>query len=310
MESLLSKIASRYFGGLVLLAALAAVAAPRVFLPALGWIKPMLGAIMFGMGMTLAPADFTRVARRPKPVFVGVALQFLVMPAVGFAIAWALGLDPELAAGIVLVGACPGGTASNVIVYLARGDVALSVTMTAVSTLLAPLLTPVLAGWLAGRWMAVSPIALFLSIVKIVLLPVVTGVVFNCFAPEIVRRARPVLPVFSCVLIAIIIAAVVAANRGRLSAAGATTITAVVLHNLAGLGLGWLGALALGLDRERKKAICVEVGMQNSGLAAALATAHLSPLAALPAALFSVWHNISGALLVSIWTGERGSNEE
>jgi len=297
----LSNLATRFFGLLVLAVTVLALLFPSVFLPLMGGIRWILGLIMFGMGLTLTFDDFVRVARQPLPVIAGVCLQFLVMPLAGFAIAWVLRLPPELAVGVVLVGSCPGGTASNVIVYLARGDVALSVSMTAISTLLAPLLTPLLASWLAGKWMDVSAASLFVDIVKMVLLPVVGGVLLHRYAENTVRRVQPVLPLVSVVGIVLIIGAIIAASGSRLMDAGLPAFVAVVLHNITGLGLGWLAAKALRLGRDQQKAICIEVGMQNSGLAVALASAHLSPIAALPGAIFSVWHNISGSILVSVF---------
>lgn len=296
-----SETATRFFAWWVLIAAIAAILSPQLFLPVLPAVKWLLGLIMFGMGMTLRFGDFARVLRQPKAVIAGVALQYLIMPIAGVAVAYALRLPPELAAGIVLLGSCPGGTASNVIVYLSRGDVALSVSLTAISTMLAPILTPVLTYLLAGRWMEVSASALFTDIVQIVLLPLSLGLLLHRFAGEAMNRVKPVLPLVSVVSIITIIAAVVAANAGRLVESGIPAAAAVILHNCLGLLGGWVAAKALGLEEGQRRALAVEVGMQNSGLAAALATAHLSPLAALPGALFSVWHNLSGAILVSFW---------
>lgn len=296
-----SEMATRFFALWVLMAAIAAVMAPQAFLPLLPAIKWLLGLIMFGMGMTLRVADFARVVKQPKAIIAGVTLQYLIMPVAGVAVAYLLRLPPELAAGVVLLGSCPGGTASNVIVYLSRGDVALSVSLTAISTTLAPLLTPLLTYLLAGRWMEVSATALFADILQIVLLPLSLGLFLHSFAGKAIERVQPVLPLVSVVSIVAIIAAVVAANTTRLLDSGVSAAAAVVLHNILGLLGGWTTAKALGLAEAQRRAIAVEVGMQNSGLAAALATAHLSPLAALPGALFSVWHNLSGAILVSLW---------
>jgi BASS family bile acid:Na+ symporter len=265
-------------------------------------IQPLLGLVMLGMGMTLAPADFRRVAERPAAVAIGVALQFAIMPLAGFALARALGLPPALAAGVVLVGACPGGTASNVVAWLARGDVALSVTLTTASTLLSPLATPALTALYAGTRVPVPAGAMLRDIAAIVVVPVAAGVALRALAGARLDRLARILPAFSVAAIVTIVAIVVAMNRGRLVEAAAPAALAVVLHNALGLALGWGAARALGRPEQEARTIAIEVGMQNSGLAAALAAAHFPPAAALPGALFSVWHNLSGAALASWWS--------
>jgi BASS family bile acid:Na+ symporter len=261
----------------------------------------LLGVIMFGMGLTLQGVDLAVVARRPRAVLTGVLAQYTVMPLLGWGVARALDLDPLLAVGMVLVGAAPGGTASNVVVYLARGDVALSVAMTTVSTLLAPLLTPLLVLWLAGSLLPVPAGSLVLSVLQVVLVPVLAGLLVRRLAPRAVERVLPLLPLMSVLGIVVVVAAVVGANREAVITAGPLVLLAVVLHNGLGLLLGWLIGRASGVDVAARRAVSIEVGMQNSGLAAALATAHFSPLAALPAALFSVWHNLSGSALATWW---------
>lgn len=297
-----AEAATARFGLLVVATGVLALLHPPLFLPLLPHIKLLLGVIMFGMGTTLNVADFSRILRRPFLIITGVSLQFLIMPLAGVAVAWLLRLPPELASGVVLLGCCPGGTASNVIVYLARGDVALSVSLTAFSTAVAPLLTPTLTWLLAGQWMEVSAGAMFLDIVQVVALPVALGLLLNRLKPEAVAQLQGVLPLISITAILAIIGAVVAANSGNIGKAAIPVIAAVILHNAFGLLLGYIAAIALRVNMQARRAITVEVGMQNSGLAAALATAHMSPLSALPGAIFSVWHNISGALLVSFWT--------
>jgi BASS family bile acid:Na+ symporter len=264
-------------------------------------IRPLLGLVMLGMGMTLTTADFRRVARRPAAVAIGLGLQLTVMPLAGLLVVQALALPPDLAAGVILLGACPGGTASNVITWLARGDVALSVSMTAASTLLAPVATPALTALYAGAWVPVPAGAMLRDVAGIVLLPVAAGVALRVLGGTRVERATRALPGLSVAAIVAIIAIVVALNRGGIARAAAPVALAVVLHNGLGLGLGWLGARALGRSELEARTIAIEVGMQNSGLAAALATTHFSPAAALPGALFSVWHNLSGAALASWW---------
>jgi BASS family bile acid:Na+ symporter len=291
----------RWFAVLVLLGAVAGLLAPDATATLAPQIPLLLGVIMFGMGLTLRPPDFALVARRPLAVGLGVLAQYTIMPLAGWAVAQVLGLPPELAVGMVLVGASPGGTASNVVVYLARGDVALSVTMTTVSTLLAPVLTPLLVLWLAGSVLPVAAAGLLTSIVQVVLVPVLAGLLVRALAGRAVEAALPVLPLVSVLGIVVVVAAVVGANAGRVLDAAPVLALAVVLHNGIGLALGYAAGRAGGLDESGRRAVSVEVGMQNSGLAAALATAHFTPLAALPAALFSVWHNLSGAFVASVW---------
>lgn len=285
---------------LVLAAGAAAVAWPETTKAAIpmSCVPWLLGVVMFGMGLSLRGRDFALVLRRPRDVAVGVAAQFLCMPLAAWAISRALGLPDEIALGVVLVGACPGGTASNVIAYLAKGDVALSVTMTACSTLLAPFATPAIVLVLAGAAVDVNAFAMFLSIVKIVIAPVVAGVAVNELLPRLAARVRRAMPAFSSVVVAVIVAGVVAASAGGIRGAAGVVALAVVLHNALGMALGWCAGRLFRMDGARRRTLAIEVGMQNSGLAVSLAAAHFAtmPLAAAPGALFSVWHNLSGAL--------------
>jgi len=262
-------------------------------------IVPLLVVIMFGMGATLTPADFGRALRRPLPVVLGVALQFLLMPALAWAIARVLALPPDLTVGLILVGSVSGGTASNVICYLARGDVALSITMTAVSTILAVGATPLLTWLYAGRVVPVPAADMFVSIASIVLAPVAAGVALNALAGRYLAPARVWLPLLSVAAIVLVIAIIVGLNRDSIAALGPAVAAAVILHNLGGLAAGYASARALIRDPVVARTVAIEVGMQNSGLAVALATQYFSAAAALPGALFSVWHNISGSLLAA-----------
>jgi BASS family bile acid:Na+ symporter len=291
----------RWFPVIVLIAGAVALALPDLFSGFTTAIPWLLAVIMLGMGMTLTGRDFAIVGRRPGALLAGVAAQYVVMPLTGFGVATMLDLPPDLAAGVILVGCAPGGTASNVMVFLSRGDTALSVAMTSVSTLLAPLLTPMLVLLLAGQFLPVDAGELFVSILQIVLVPVVLGLVLRRTAAGAVERALPVLPLASVAMITFVVMVVVAASAEALLSVGLAVVAAVVLHNVFGLGLGYAAARALGLDEPARRAISIEVGMQNSGLAAALATAHFSPIAALPGAIFSVWHNVSGSLLAGYW---------
>ncbi|WP_126977011.1 bile acid:sodium symporter family protein [Frigidibacter oleivorans] len=283
----------------VILFAVLGYVAPELFRQLVPWIVPLLGIIMFGMGLTISAGDFREVARRPLVVGIGLLAQFLVMPLVAVLLTLLIPMPPEVAAGVILVGCCPGGTSSNVMTYLARGDLALSVACTSVSTLLAPVVTPFLVWLLASQYLPVDAMAMLMSILKMVILPLALGFAAQRLLPRLVARAVPVLPLVSVAGIVLIVAAVVGASQQRLAETGALIFLVVVLHNLAGYAIGFGVARACGLGLAQRKAIAIEVGMQNSGLGAALATAYFSPLAAVPSAIFSVWHNISGAIVAN-----------
>lgn len=295
---------SEYMGLLVLAAALLAVACPSL----LEGIRPttinyLLGVVMFGMGLTLSLKDFKVVFSHPRDVLTGCLAQFTIMPLLAYALARLFRLDEALALGVVLVGCCPGGTASNVITFLARGDLALSVGMTGVSTLLAPLLTPLLTWALAGKSVDVDVASMFLSILWVVIVPIVAGLLVKRLWPRFTEQATDYLPAFSSLAIAFIVAIIIAANAEKLLTGGLVIVLVVMLHNVCGLGLGYVIGQLLGLASPKKKAISIEVGMQNSGLASSLATIHFAayPLATVPGALFSVWHNLSGAAVAWIY---------
>lgn len=296
-----ARIAVTVFPLLILAAALVGFLAPETAKTLLPQVNLFLGIIMFGMGLTLTLPDFALVAKRPLPVLLGVVAQYAIMPLLGLAVALLLRLPPELAAGVILVGSAPGGTSSNVISYLARADTALSVAMTSVSTLLAPLLTPLLTLWLAGQYMVVDGAAMAASIVTIVLLPVLGGLVVRLLLHRLVDRLLPALPWVSVVFIALVVAAVVGNSAATVLSAGALVLAAVVLHNGLGYALGYGVARALRVPVRSARTVSIEVGMQNSGLAAGLAAQYISPAAALPGAVFSLWHNLSGAVLALLF---------
>lgn len=266
-------------------------------------ITPMLGVVMFGMGLTLSPSDFRPVLQRPKDILIGEIAQFLIMPSLAWLICKILSLPEELSLGVTLVGCCPGGTASNVICYLAKGDVALSVAMTGVSTLLAPILTPALVWLLAGESVEVDIVSMFLSIVQVVILPIVLGLAANHYFKRTTRRIIPLLPMISTLSIAFIIGIIVAHNSSSILACSLIVAIAVILHNVLGLVLGYGLSALTGSEPSRRSAIAIEVGMQNSGLATSLATTHFAmfPMAAVPGAMFSVWHNFSGSIAAQIF---------
>ena len=266
-------------------------------------ISILLGVVMFGMGLATRIEDFKVVFSRPKDIAIGCAAQFTVMPALAWALSRLFGLDEALTIGVILVGCCPGGTASNVMTYLAKGDLALSVGMTGVSTVLAPFLTPALAWLLAGKSVEVDTLGMFVNILWVVILPICLGFAAKRFCPKATERVVRFMPTVSSVAIAVIIALVVSANANRLADGGLAVFLVVILHNACGLALGYLIAAALRLAEPKRRALCIEVGMQNSGLAASLAAAHFAayPMAAVPGAIFSVWHNISGAFVARLF---------
>ncbi|GGL35904.1 sodium transporter [Halarchaeum grantii] len=300
--------ANKLFVLWVLAAAALALYVPGVFTPILPYITPLLGLIMLGMGLTLLPEDFRRIVERPRDVAIGALTQWLVMPVAAYALTLVLGLPTQLALGVVLVGAAPGGTASNVMTYLGKGDVALSVSITTVTTLTAPLLMPAWVVTLAGATIDVTFASLFTDIVRVVFVPVLAGFalryLLDRYAPRLAEVGLTVFPTVSVAAIVAIVAAVVAANKGAILGAAAGAIAAVVLHNGIGLTAGNLAGRATGMSEDRVRATTFEVGLQNSGLAVALATAHFSPLAALAPALFSVWHNVTGPALASYFAAQ------
>lgn len=282
---------------------------PAPFKPVGKYISYLLGIIMLGMGLTMSLEDFRLVLTRPKDVFYGVFFRYLIMPLVGFGVAKMLGLPPALAAGMVLLGAAPSGTGSNVMTYIAKGDTALSITVSSVNTILAPVLTTYIFAFLAGAMIPIDIAALLIDIVKIVLVPVAAGVMLHMVAPALVEKLIKVVPAVSVIFIIAIIASVVALNATKLATMAMILLVAVMIHNIAGLLLGYYAGRTVGMSKKKSRAITFEIGMENSGLAVALALAHLDPLAALPAAVMTVWEYIAGSLLASYW-GRKPVDEE
>jgi len=292
----------------VILMACVGFFAPQLFVAYKSWISPLLGIVMFGMGLTLTAADFREVFRRPRDVAIGVVGHYLIMPGIAYALAVGLDLPPDIAIGVILVGCCPSGTASNVMTFLAKGDVALGVSIASVSTLIAPLATPAFVSLLAGKWMSIRTESLFMDIVQVVIIPIALGLLARTLFRKQADASVKALPLISTIVIVFIIAIIVALNQAKLMTNGLLILTAVVLHNMLGFALGYLFAKAFGMNLARRKAVTLETGMQNSGLGAALAAAHFSPLAAVPSALFSVWHNLSGSALAT-WFARRSESE-
>ena len=296
---------NRHFLAIAAGASIIALAVPVSFL----WVKPfipfLLGVIMFGMGTTIRLDDFKDVWEKRRVVFLAALVQFTVMPGLGVMVSALLSLPEEVMIGVVLVGSCPGGTASNVIVYLARGNVALSVTMTMFSTMLAPLLTPGIIFLLLSRSIDISLVSLFLSVFQVVAVPLVAGLLVRHFFSNLVTRYSEFLPGISVLSITLIIACVMALNADNVTAFPVAVAAAVVLHNLLGLAAGYGVARLLSCSRVDCRTVAVEIGMQNSGLGVTLANQFFQPLSALPGALFSLWHNLSGIVLAKYWSREK-----
>ena len=296
---------SKYMAAIVIIVAAVALFLPPIFL----WVTPnislLLGVIMFGMGMTLKFRDFQEIFKSPRDVLAGALAQFTIMPALAYFLAKIFSLPPELAAGVILVGTCPGGTSSNVMTYLAKGDVALSVSMTMLTTILAPIITPLLTWWLVGEWIQVSLSAMIISICQIVILPIILGIAANAFFSDTVKKFTKILPLISITAIILIVGGVVSVNAQKIMEVGLIIGGVIMLHNLLGYFFGFIIARLLKMNLSKSKAISIEVGMQNSGLATSLAMLHFGAAAAIPGAIFSVWHNISGSIAANFLAGKK-----
>ena len=298
-----SNLIGKYMAWIVL-----AIAALALFLPGTclwiqtKWINYLLMIVMFGMGLTMKLADFTVVFKQPRDVITGCVAQFVIMPLLAFGLGKIFGLSDELLVGVVLVGTCPGGTSSNVITYLSGGDTALSVGMTSINTLLAPFLTPALTYLYLRTTVSVDVKSMFLSIIQVVLVPIGLGLLINRFFGKYTEKIKDLLPTVSVTAICLIVAAVVSHNSEKILSTGLVIFAVVILHNRRGYLCGYLIAVLFKMDLPRKKAVAIEIGMQNSGLATSLAGSAFPDMAmaTVPGAIFSVWHNISGAVLAGI----------
>lgn len=279
---------------------------PEFFVWLKAYIPWILGIIMLGMGMIMTVDDFKGVLQSPKAVLIGVVAQFVVMPGLAFILCKLFNLPPEIAVGVILVGCCPGGTASNVITYMAKGNVALSVACTSVSTLLAPVLTPAIFYLLASQWLKIDAASMFISILQVVLLPIVIGLILRTWLKRQVESYIQVMPLVSVIAIVAIVAAIIGGSKAAILQSGLLILAVVILHNGFGYLLGFAAARFFKLPYAGSKAIAVEVGMQNSGLGVALAAVHFaaSPITAVPSAIFSLWHNISGPALATYWASK------
>ena len=301
-----SQFVQKTFALWVILFSGLALYSPENFVWLKTYITWMLGIIMFGMGMTMTLGDFKSVLQSPKAVTIGVFAQFIVMPALAYLLCKLFNLPTEIAIGVILVGCCPGGTASNVITYMAKGNTALSVACTSVSTILAPILTPAIFYVLASQWIDINAMSMLKSILQVVLFPIVLGLLVRAILKNKVDHYIQVMPLISVVAIVAIVAAIIAGSKAQILESGLMILGVVILHNGLGLLLGFWAARIFKLPYTDCKAISIEVGMQNSGLGVALAAVHfaLSPITAVPSAIFSLWHNISGSALATYWAAK------
>ena len=296
----ISQKISKNIGIIIIVFSLIAYFSPQYF----SWMTSYttIFLAMFGMGTSIDTRDFKKIIKNPKEVLIGSLAQFTIMPLLAWLLAITFHVNKDIALGIILVGSCPGGTASNVITHIAGGDVSMSVSMTILSTLLAPIVTPALVYLLAGRWVDVSIIAMFKSVVKVILLPVLLGISIKKINPTAVSKSKDVFPLISSLAIILIISGIIGANADKIAQSGLIVLVIVAIHNALGLLGGLLVAKLAKMDYDKATALAIEVGMQNSGLAIQLASVNfaLNPLATLPGAIFSIWHNIAGSIFASI----------
>ncbi|MDP5217617.1 bile acid:sodium symporter family protein [Ruegeria sp. 2205SS24-7] len=298
----ISAFISQFFVVFVIISALWSWNSPQAFAWASDKIPLLLGILMFGAGATLTVDEFKEVGKHPLYVLAAVASQFIMMPLLAFFLVELVDLPDVVAFGVILVGACPGGIASNVITLMARGDVALSVSITSVSTLLSPIMTPLLVILLTGSDIDVAPFDLFRSIVMIIIVPISLGLIARMiFGPNLADLMKVLLPVMSTFSIMSLTGATVGANKEVIASVSNVIVFVVIAHNVLGYLGGYGVARLVGLPSRQRKSYCFEIGMQNSSLAVALATLHFAPAAAVAAAIFGVWHNISGPALASLW---------
>lgn len=299
----------KYFGILAVVFLILGMTTPDSFKWVLGKIgdvsvlSVLLGVVMFGMGTTLSLHDFALVLKRPRDVFFGACAQYFVMPFLAYVLSTLFQLDPALTVGVVLVGTCPGGTSSNVITFMSKGDLALSVTMTSVSTVISPIMTPLLTYLIIGQRVSFDPVGMFISILQIVIFPICLGLAVKYFLPKLAATATDYLPAVSSLAISFLIAGIIGASRNAILSSSGVILLVVILHNCLGYALGFAIGYFCGMSWKKMVALSIEVGMQNSGLATGLAKAHFAslPMAGVPGAVFSAWHNISGAVLAYLY---------
>lgn len=298
----ISQKISKNIGLIIIVFSLIAYFLPQYFSWMTSYTTIFLAIAMFGMGTSIDTRDFKKIIKNPKEVLIGSLAQFTIMPLLAWLLAITFHVNKDIALGIILVGSCPGGTASNVITHIAGGDVSMSVSMTILSTLLAPIVTPALVYLLAGRWVDVSIIAMFKSVIKVILLPVLLGTSIKKMNPTVISKSKDVFPLISSLAIILIISGIIGANADKIAQSGLIVLVIVAIHNALGLLGGLLVAKLAKMDYDKATALAIEVGMQNSGLAIQLASINfiLNPLATLSGAIFSIWHNIAGSIFASI----------
>lgn len=310
MVEKICKLITGYFPLWVVVGSILAYLYPGPVKPLGVYVPYYLGIVMLSMGLTMTVQDFKLVLSRPRDVVWGVVPRYLIMPFVALSVSKLLGLSPELSAGLILVGCCPSAVASNLMSFLSKGDTALSITVSSVNTILAPALTPAIFLLLAGSMVPVDTAAMLLDIAKVVLFPICLGLLIRRVFDQYIHNILFIMPAISTISLMFIITTGVAMNAGRLASVALLAFVAVALHNACGLLLGFFTARKLGgLNLYKSKAIAFEIGMENSGLAVALALAHLDPLAAIPGAIFSAWHNLTGSALATYWA-KRASEED
>ena len=298
----LSQKITQNIGLIIIVFSIIAYFLPQYFSWMTSYTTIFLVIAMFGMGTNIDTRDFKELIKNLKEVLIGSLAQFTIMPLLAWFLAIVFHVNKDIALGIILVGSCPGGTASNVITHIARGDVSMSVSMTILSTLLAPIITPALIYLLAGRWVDISIIAMFKSVIKVILLPVLLGISIKKMNPTVISKSKDVFPLISSLAIILIISGIIGANADKIAQSGLIVLVIVAIHNALGLLAGLLVAKLAKMDYDKATALAIEVGMQNSGLAIELASVNfaLNPLATLPGAIFSIWHNIAGSIFASI----------
>ena len=295
----------KYFFVVILLAVAISLVYPNSFkwvlseYNGINIINLLLSIVLFTMGTTLKLDDFINVFRNPKEIAVGISAQYVIMPLMAFALASAFSLDTALTVGLILVGTVPGGTASDVITFLAKGDVALSVSLTAVSTVISPILTPVITLLLIGNQIHFNPVGLFISIVEIVIVPIILGLILNYKFPNFCEKLKVYLPTVSSIVICLIVAGAIGANKQAILTSSAIILVVIVLQYLLAMLIGFgIGYLA-GMDKKQRITVAIELAFQNSGLSTSLAKTHFPNLsqATVPGALYSVLQNFAGSIL-------------
>lgn len=299
-----SNFVKKYMSIMVLIAAITAFLKPSTFTWVAPHVSTLLGFIMLGMGMTLKEDDFMLIVKNPKNVVFGTIIQFTVMPLGAYLCARLFNLPAELAVGLILLGSCPGGVTSNVMSFIAKGDVALSVSITTVSTIISPIVTPAFILLLGGKWVNIDALSMFLSIVKIVLVPIILGGMCRKFFTKFSDESVRILPAMSGMTMVLLVGAIVSVNADKLLSSGLIVIVAGIIHNILGYVLGYFIAEKIGFDEEKKRVISIETGMQNAALATTLAMAHFTPIVAIVPTIVGIWHAFSVSTLANYWANK------